>query len=178
MYNGWMLDADSAVQKPRILFAYLGEDDPAKSTMLKLKRFGLAEKAGMKKISQTLSLTPFAEIFITPADGSVILERSLSVIDGSWARIEGIRHLHLRFPRKLPLLVPANPVNFGKPGKLSSVEAIAAALYICGFRSSSTLVLSKFNWGLQFLNVNREPLDEYASCNSQEDIIRAESLFF
>lgn len=174
----WMRDADGAVQKPRILFAYLGEDDPAKSTMLKLKRFGLAEKTGMKKISQTLSLTPFADIFVTPADEAIILERGISVIDGSWAKIEGIRNLRLRFPRKLPLLVPANPVNFGKPGKLSSVEAIAAALYICGFRSSSTLVLSKFNWGIQFLKVNREPLDEYSSCSSQEDMMKAESLFF
>ncbi len=175
---GWMPDADGADQKPRIFFAYLGEDDPAKSTMLKLKRFGLAEKAGMKKISQTLSLTPFADILVTPADGSIIMERGISVIDGSWARIEGIRNLRLRFPRKLPLLVPANPVNFGKPGKLSSVEAIAAALYICGFRSASTLVLSKFNWGMQFLKVNMEPLEEYSSCSSQEDMMRAESLFF
>ena len=175
---GWMPDADDADQKPRILFAYLGEDDPAKSTMLKLKRFGLAEKAGMKKISQTLSLTPFADSLVTPADGSIILERGISVIDGSWARIEGIRNLRLRFPRKLPLLVPANPVNFGKPGKLSSVEAIAAALYICGFRSASTLVLSKFNWGMQFLKVNMEPLEEDSSCSSQEDMTRAESLFF
>ncbi|MCL4307464.1 MAG: DUF367 domain-containing protein, partial [Candidatus Thermoplasmatota archaeon] len=101
-----MPDADDADQKPRIFFAYLGEDDPAKSTMLKLKRFGLAEKAGMKKISQTLSLTPFADSIVTPADGSIILERGISVIDGSWARIEGIRNLRLRFPRKLPLLVP------------------------------------------------------------------------
>jgi len=175
---GWMPDASGADQKPRIFFAYLGEDDPAKSTMLKLKRFGLAEKAGMKKISQTLSLTPFADILVTPADGSIIMERGISVIDGSWARIEGIRNLRLRFPRKLPLLVPANPVNFGKPGKLSSVEAIAAALYICGFRSASTLVLSKFNWGMQFLKVNMEPLEEYSSCSSQEDMMRAESLFF
>lgn len=44
-----MLDADDAIQKPRILFAYLGEDDPTKSTMLKLKRFGLAEKTGIEK---------------------------------------------------------------------------------------------------------------------------------
>ena len=173
-----MPDANGADQKPRIFFAYLGEDDPAKSTMLKLKRFGLAEKAGMKNISQTLSLTPFADILVTPADGSIIMERGISVIDGSWARIEGIRNLRLRFPRKLPLLVPANPVNFGKPGKLSSVEAIAAALYICGFRSASTMVLSKFNWGMQFLKVNMEPLEEYSSCSSQEDMMRAESLFF
>ncbi len=173
-----MQDAARASQKPRIFFVYLGEDDPAKSTMLKLRRFNLAEKAGVKKVAQTLSLTPFADIYVSQADAGIILERGLSVIDGSWAKIDGIRGLNLRFPRKLPVLVPANPVNFGKPGKLSSVEAVAAALHICGFAEAATLLLSKFNWGLQFLKVNREPLAEYSSCRSQEDIIRAQSLFF
>ena len=134
-------------------------------------------------ISSATSLWFIFSLFIDMAmtflsDSAIILERGISVIDGSWARIEGIRNLRMRFPRKLPLLVPANPVNFGKPGKLSSVEAIAAALYICGFRSSSTLVLSKFNWGMQFLKVNMEPLEEYSSCSSQEDVTKAESLFF
>ncbi|MEM0156872.1 MAG: DUF367 family protein [Thermoplasmataceae archaeon] len=173
-----MPEVAKASQKPGIFFVYLGEDDPAKSTMLKLKRFGLAEKAGVRKVAQTLSLTPFADIYVSPADGAIILERGLSVIDGSWAKIDGIRGLHLRFPRKLPLLVPANPVNFGKPGKLSSVEAVSAALYICGFADTATLLLSKFNWGIQFLNVNRDPLAEYSSCRSQEEIIKAQSLFF
>lgn len=164
--------------EPRLLFAYLAQDDPRKSTMKKLERFGLARKVPLEKGARSLCLTPYAEDYLLPSDRQLTEKIGLFTIDGSWNRITSIREVKLRHPRKLPLLVPVNPVNFGKPGKLSSVEAFAGALTIMGFEETARSILSKFNWGLNFLVVNKEPLLAYSQCKTQEDVGSTESEFF
>lgn len=162
----------------RLYYAYLGQDDPRKSTMKKLERFGIVGRVPVQRGSRMLALTPYAELFLLPGDAVTARNMGLFIIDGSWNRISTIQDFRLRNPRKLPTLVPVNPVNFGKPGKLSSVEAMAAALYIMGDQEGAAAVLSKFNWGENFLRVNAEPLKDYLSCVTQEDVLRAEAEFF
>lgn len=164
--------------RPTLLFAYLKEDDPSKSTMLKLKRLGLVRMIPVKGLHSSLCLTPFSTTYVTEADREIAIKCGLSVIDGSWNLISGIEGIRLKNPRKLPLLVPVNPVNFGKPGKLSSVEAMAGALYIIGFRDKGLEILSKFKWGQHFYTVNENPLEEYRICQDQECIEKVEKSYF
>ena len=57
--------------------------------------------------------------------------------------------------RKLPQLLAANNVNYGRWEKLSSVEALAAGLILTGYLKKALVLLSKFSWGLTFIEINR-----------------------
>ncbi|MBD3338079.1 MAG: DUF367 domain-containing protein, partial [Candidatus Lokiarchaeota archaeon] len=84
----------------------------------------------------------------------------LIIIDCSWKKLLKFGSLKSENERKLPPLVAANPVNYGKWEKLSSVEAIAATLYLIDFEKEAKLLLSKFNWGMEFLRINYERLNK------------------
>ncbi len=74
--------------------------------------------------------------------------------------------------RALPFLLAANAVNFGRPFKLSTVEAFAAALYILGEKEQAALILNKFKWGPIFLELNREPLERYSKSRDSTEVVR------
>ena len=78
----------------------------------------------------------------------------------------------------LPLLLAANPVNWGKPGKLTTVEALAASLYLMGRVEQCKELLSKFRWGERFLELNQEPLDAYADAKSSAELVSLQFEFF
>jgi pre-rRNA-processing protein TSR3 len=159
------------------LYAYRDNScDPRKCTVKKLEKSGFLKI--FNKISQiprnTLLLDPTAEQALSPADKNA---RSITVLDCSWVVLDTGKVRSWRIRRALPFLVAANPVNFGKPCMLSSVEALAAALFITGDRERASAVLSKVSWGIRFLEVNREPLDMYANAKDSTDVIRIQELF-
>lgn len=80
-------------------------------------------------------------------------------------------------PRLLPFLIAANPINYGKPCKLSCVEAIAAALVIAGLKEEAKFYLSKFSWGHSFLELNDELLELYANCKSSQQILEVQEKY-
>lgn len=80
-------------------------------------------------------------------------------------------------PRCLPYLIAANPVNYGVPTKLSTVEALAAALYIAGFKEKGERLLSIFKWGPYFIELNRELLDGYARAKNSAEVVELQKGF-
>jgi pre-rRNA-processing protein TSR3 len=77
--------------------------------------------------------------------------------------------------RCLPILIAGNPVNFGKLTKLTTAEAIAAALYIAGFQKESEDILSIFTWGHTFFELNRKLLDNYVTTKNSAEIVEMQN---
>jgi len=169
-------------EKPIRLYFYDGKQcDPRKCSGRKLARFHLAEKVNLiSKIPRySLVLVPTADRVLSPEDRERVEGSGLAVLDLSWKATgaDFPKVIKRTRQRSLPFLVAANPVNYGKPFMLSSAEAFAAALVIVGHREQAELVMEKFRWGRTFLELNREPLEEYERANNAEDIIKAQSLF-
>lgn len=152
-----MTNSNSTVDIPKLFCLNYKECDPKKCTASKLKRLNLLKT--LSKIQGSLKnaiiLNPFARKEITNLDKKIILRFGLIVIDCSWNNILNLKKLEFQTSRKLPPLIAANPTNYGKWEKLSSVEALAAALFITEFVDQASLILSKFSWGIQFKELNK-----------------------
>ena len=159
------------------LFAYRDNScDPRKCTVKKLERAG--QLTIIKTLSRiprnTLLLDPTAEQALSPADKNV---RSITALDCSWVVLDTGAVSSWRIRRALPFLMAANPVNFGKPCMLSSVEALAAALFILGEPERAAACLGCVSWGIRFLEVNKEPLELYAEAKDSSEIVKIQALF-
>jgi pre-rRNA-processing protein TSR3 len=99
------------------------------------------------------------------------------VLDCSWKVLITGTVSTWRIRRALPFLVAANPVNFGKPCVLSSVEALAAALFIFGEEQQARDILAKVSWGIRFLEVNAEPLSLYVTAKDSTEVVKMQDLF-
>ena len=134
---------------------------------------GLFQSMPLKQPFRGLVLSPQGTTSISPADKEILEQHGMSLIDCSWARLEEIpfRQMQSGHHRLLPFLVAANTVNYGKPSKLSCAEAAAATLYICGKSEAAIAIMREFSWGNEFIRLNREVLDMYASCNDATEVV-------
>ncbi len=154
--------------------------DPKKCSALKLKRHSLVRLVhNVHEIPRgAVILDPFTPKAFSPEDRERLLKHGLSALDCSWVHAQEVFEDSSRFvSRCLPYLVAANPVNFGKPTKLSTVEALAAALYIAGFRDQASELLSKFKWGPQFITLNNERLEGYSQAVDSTGVVKVQQMF-
>lgn len=121
-------------------------------------------------------LNPVSEIAFSPADYEYVHRSGLVALDCSWKQAEAVfNRSRGNNQRSLPYLIAANPINTYKPIKLSTAEAIAAALYILGDIDGADDILSVFKWGPSFITLNREWLDSYASCTNSSEIVKVQA---
>jgi pre-rRNA-processing protein TSR3 len=121
-------------------------------------------------------LNPFSEIAFSPADRQRIQDFGLAALDCSWEHAQKVLSTHVKgTSRCLPILIAGNPTNYAKPTKLSTVEALAGALCIAGFKAEAERLLSIFTWGHTFLELNANLLETYATAKDSADIIRIQA---
>ena len=135
------------------------QDDPKKCTAKRLERFNLSDNHSTFKTLPPMGLVldPFSEKILSGADIPLAEVGGIVGVDCSWNRAsETFSRLRLMGlePRRLPLVTPANPVNSGKVGKLTTAEAIASALLICKQPEQAQKMMSVFKWGPAFLKLN------------------------
>ena len=144
------------------------QDDPKKCTAAKLVKFGIAKNV-RNTVSNTLILDPFADKMILKNDRLIV--DSITGIDCSWefaqeTFVKKFSGIH----RKLPPLFAGNPVNYSKLNKLTTVEAIAGALFIMEFNDLAQEMLNKFKWSHTFYDLNKNLLEDYSKAHSEDEI--------
>ncbi|MED6209336.1 hypothetical protein PIB30_053652 [Stylosanthes scabra] len=172
-------EEEQEMKKPKIKLAMwdFGQCDIKRCTGRKLSRLGMLKELRVSNGFGGIVLSPVGTQCVSREDSSLIKLKGLAVVDCSWARLDDVPFVRLRCtaPRLLPWLVAANPVNYGRPCQLSCVEALSAALIICGEEETADLLLDKFKWGHAFLSLNRELLKAYSQCQNSVDIIAVQN---
>ncbi|MEM2906189.1 MAG: DUF367 family protein [Candidatus Bathyarchaeia archaeon] len=165
---------------PKLFLYELGQCDRGKCSGLRLVRRGWVTRLPNVKLipRRSLLLNPFSERAVSPMDRGCALEGGVTAVDCSWERVHELPWSSLRgVHRALPYLLAGNPVNYGKPTRLSTAEALAATLHILGFKPEAERLLSVFKWGPGFLTLNRQMLEAYSRAADSADVVRLQEAF-
>ncbi len=164
---------------------HLDQDDPKKCTAHGMNRIGEVilhhDVRGAPR--RGFLLDPTAGIVLGPEDRDLI-DRGAAIVglDCSWKQLEpSIKSILSKTklkPRTLPLALPANPVSWGKPGRLSTAEAMSLCAAIMGRMDQAKRMLRPFRFGEEFLELNAEPIRAYQSCATNAEVIETQWTFF
>ena len=165
----------------KIVVYHANECEKKKCTAYKMEKLGKCKI--IYKINQipkgAIVLNPFAEKAVSPEDRTIVEKRGIVGLDCSWNKISSSATFFnlTKYHRNLPFLIAASPVNYGKPCKLSTIEAIAAILYITGFKKKAKYLLDSFKWGHTFIELNLELLEEYSNSKTSTEVVNIQNDF-
>ncbi|EFC39753.1 DUF367 domain-containing protein [Naegleria gruberi] len=147
--------------------------DSKRCTGKKLERMRMLRSLPVSCHFRGVVLTPQGKQSVSAADREVVKEHGACVVDCSWNCLDMVPFHKLKSPnnRLLPYLVAANPVNYGRPLKLSCAEALAGTMYICGLKEEAKALLAKFKWGHSFIELNYDLLEAYSQCKNSAEVV-------
>lgn len=188
------MQSSGSTRKPRrssslrLLIVLAGEDRPKACTGRRLIRWGRATEVSRADAnsSPSIVLDPYAPTPLSEVDLETAERGGLLVVDCSWNRLasrgafpgadtrERSRERH----RRLPMLVATNPQHYGRLAQLNTVEALCAALYVLGRSKEAEELITGFAGGAEFLEVNRDRLEQYRQAAVPLGIAAAEKRLF
>ncbi|ENN96662.1 hypothetical protein J422_01181 [Methanocaldococcus villosus KIN24-T80] len=158
----------------RLFIYHANQCNPKKCTSLKMAKLGKAIiiKNPYKIPKNSLILNPFAEKAISSEDRDIIEKFGITAFDCSWKEAESIfKKFRFKNERALPFLIAANPINYGKPFMLSTLEAFIASLYIVNLKNEAYELTKCFKWAETFININYELLERYSKAKNSKEIV-------
>jgi pre-rRNA-processing protein TSR3 len=162
-------------RKIKLIVYHANEDDPKKCSARKLQKFGFVElQTNIRKTPRNaILLNPFSKKSFSKEDIDFAKKNGIIAVDCSWKNAENsFEYLDKRnYSRALPFVIAVNPVNYGQPLKLTTLEAFATALYILGETNHAKKILNIYKWSPHFLELNKEPLGDYKKAKNSKEII-------
>jgi pre-rRNA-processing protein TSR3 len=157
----------------------LGQCDKKRCTGTRLVRQGVIQELRLGQHFPGVVLSPVGRSCVSIEDADLVRGKGLAVVDCSWNKLDDVPFGRIkgRAPRLLPWMLAANPVNYGRPCKLSCAEALAGALYICGQKEDARAVMSRFKWGHSFFALNQELLEQYSICKDAHEVIETQNAY-
>ncbi|MCS3922547.1 pre-rRNA-processing protein TSR3 [Methanococcus voltae PS] len=147
--------------------------DPKRCTALKMGKMGYAKiLTNPRRLPRNaILLNPYAEKTVSFEDRDIVEKNGIMALDCSWKQAEEVfKKTNSKTQRSLPFLVAGNPVNYGKPCKLTTLEATIATLYIADYKEEAYKLLNGFKWAHTFIELNKKLLDFYCGKTSDEII--------
>lgn len=163
---------DNKKMNVKLMMWEFGQNDPKRDSGSKLKRLGYA---GLLKLGYPFNgivLSSEATTFVSKEDAQIISDNGIGGINCSWNRLDEIPFDKMgkgRHQRILPRLLAANSVNYGRPFKLNTAEAMAACLYIAGFKEQAHTVMESFSYGEEFFKINMDAFERFSACNNSKE---------